>query len=338
MLSLTFNELAEIIREKKLPAFRAQQLWTWLHVRRVGDFNLMSNLPAALRARFSAEYAITNLSTIKHLIAADQLTEKWLLQTKDTKIETALIREIRGKRRTVCVSCMSGCPVGCTFCATGQSKFTRHLTADEIIEQVYLVDQRCHEFDGAGLTNVVFMGMGEPLLNFSAVLRAAEILTHNDGFNLSKRHLTISTIGIPEKIIELANTAPSYRLAFSLHAPEQKLREQLIPLAKNYPLPAIISALKFFAEKTSRRLTIEYCLIDGVNSAPAQAKQLKKLLRGLPVQINLIPLNPTPNCSYQTPSANTIRKFQNELRDLPTTLREEKGRDINAACGQLRNE
>lgn len=336
MLALYPDEITSVITAKGFPKFRGQQLWQWLQKQRVASFDAMNNLPAALRAELAKDYQVWRFQEREHLVSRDGLTEKWLYSSDGTPIETALIREIRGRRRTVCVSCMCGCPVNCVFCATGQGGFTRNLRAAEIVEQIYRADARCLEHDHEGVTNIVYMGMGEPLLNYDEVIRSAEIISHQQGFNLGHRHITISTMGIADRILQLAEEHPAFRLAISLHATEQQQRERLIPLAKKFPLPELFSALHRFAERTSRRLMIEYCLIKEVNDTLADATRLKKLLAGLPVQINLIPLNPTPTCPYKTPEPQRVRAFQDALGDMPVTLREEKGRDINAACGQLR--
>ncbi len=336
MLALGPDEIASEIVALGFPKYRGQQLWQWLHKQRVADFAAMNNLPAALREALARGRRVWGFAEREHLVSGDGLTEKWLYASDGSPIETALIREIRGKRRTVCVSCMCGCPVGCVFCATGQGGFTRNLRAAEIVEQVYRADARCREHDHEGLTNVVYMGMGEPLLNYDEVIRSATILSHPQGFNLGHRHITISTMGVIPRILQLAEEHPAFRLALSLHAPEQKLRERLIPLAKKYPLGELMDSLAAFAARTSRKLMIEYCLLREVNDRLEDAARLKALLRGLPVQVNLIPLNPTPSCPYKTPEPRRVRAFQDALGDLPVTLREEKGRDIDAACGQLR--
>lgn len=336
MLALFPEELTETLAARGLPKFRGKQLWEWLHRHRVADFAEMKNLPAAMRDDLAKDYRVRRLEEREHLVSADGLTEKWLYMAGETPIETALIREIRGKRRTVCISCMCGCPVNCVFCATGQGGFTRNLDAAEIVEQVYRADARCREVDGEGVSNIVYMGMGEPLLNYDAVIRSAEIISRAGGMNLGHRHTTISTMGIIPRIRQLADEHPAYRLALSLHAPTQELREQLIPLAKKYPLPELMDALEYFMERTSRKIMLEYCLIRDVNDRLQDAKTLCNLFRGLPVQFNLIPLNPTPTCPYKAPEPLRVRAFQDALREFPVTLREEKGRDINAACGQLR--
>lgn len=340
ILGLSVNELTEnieIIGEKK---FRAAQVWQWLHQKRVESYSQMTNLSKGLISKLEENFILSSFTLQKHQVSKDKLTEKWLFQTKDQSavIETVLIREINGNRRTVCVSCMSGCPVGCVFCATGQGGFDRNLSCAEIIEQIYTVDRRCQETDGKGVSNIVFMGMGEPLLNIDNVLKACSILQHADGFFIGGRKITISTAGIVSGIYRLIELGCNYRLAISLHAPEQGLREKLIPVASKWKLPELIRALKDFSQVASRSITIEYCLIDKLNSSKKHARELVELLKGIDCKVNLIPLNPTEDCEYAAPPRDKIRAFQNTLEShgMNVLLREEKGRDIDAACGQLR--
>lgn len=347
ILALPEDGLQQTLQGFGQPKFRAAQLWQWLHQKLATDFDQMRNLPADLREKLQAEFAIRVLAPREHLCSADGLTEKWLLESTSPAesapahpchVETVLIREIRDKRRTVCVSCMSGCPIGCTFCATGQHGFERNLDRGEILEQIYLAQHRCLEEGGAGLSNIVFMGMGEPLLNYDNVIGAARTISSPGGLNLGGRHITISTVGIPAGIRRMVEDGLNFRLALSLHAPTQNLRESLIPAAKKWPLRDLLPALREFATSSSRQVTIEYCLIDRVNDRKAQARELVELLRGIPCKINLIPLNPTEGFAHGAPPPEKIRAFQSTLEShgLGTTLREEKGRDINAACGQLR--
>lgn len=349
ILDLTAEDLiAELAAIGEKP-YRARQIGEWLHQRCAGSYEDMTNLGKPLRQKLEARLPLRALEEEEHLVSADKLTEKWLFRARaensgversaPAHVETVLIREISGARRTVCVSCMSGCPVGCAFCATGQCGFERNLGAGEILEQIYLAQRRCLAADGQGLSNIVFMGMGEPLLNYDNVLRAARTVSNPAGINLGGRHITISTVGVPSGIRRLLEDGVNFRLALSLHAPEQALREQLIPAAKKWPLSELMPVLREFAASASRQVTIEYCLIHQLNDRKAQARQLADLLCGLPCKINLIPLNPTEGFAYSPPPPDRVRAFQSTLEShgFGTTLREEKGRDINAACGQLRS-
>ncbi len=340
ILGLDFSELSAVMEEMGEKKFRAKQLWQWLHQKRVVNFDAMRNISAVLKEKIAQRYTLSFLKEIEHKVSSDCLTEKWLFESAEegTLIESVLIREIKGNRRTVCVSCMSGCPIGCTFCATGQSGFERNLSSAEILEQIYTVDRRCYQIDGKGISNIVFMGMGEPLLNLDNVLNTCKILQDENGMHIGGRKITISTVGVISGIHRLIELGCNYRLAISLHAPEQKLREQLIPTAVKWRLPELINSLREFSKTASRNITIEYCLIDKINSSKKQARELVELLKGLDCKINLIPLNPTAGCDYAAPPADKVRAFQRtlEAHGYNVLLREEKGRDIDAACGQLR--
>jgi 23S rRNA (adenine2503-C2)-methyltransferase len=306
----------------------------------------MTNLPQAFRDRLAAMATLRILEEVEHLISADALTEKWLLRLAGTSgagglTETVLIREQTLSRWTACLSSAVGCPLGCAFCATGQAGFETHLPAVAMIEQAYRADAACIG-EGAnadrGLTHAVFMGMGEPLLNLEEVLKAARMLLDPAGLGLSARHVTLSTVGVIPGIRRLHREATNLRLAVSLHAPNQALRDDLLPGAARWPLSELIPALREYAADAGRMLTIEYCLIHGVNDSPARAEELLALLSDLPCKINLIPLNPTPGYPGVPSPAPRIRAFQDMLEagGRTVTLRQEKGQDIDAACGQLR--
>lgn len=342
------DEVADFLAESAQPGYRAAQFRDWLHKRRVDNFDAMKNLPQALRQLLAGKGALRSLAPLDRRETADGLTGKWLFSAgsdsnreEEELVESVLIIEKQLSRRTVCVSSMIGCPLGCRFCATGALGFGRNLSAGEIIEQVYRLDAHARTLgDDMGVSHVVFMGMGEPLLNLGAVLPAAAAFADADGMGLSRRHITLSTAGVPEGIRELAARKVNYRLAVSLHAPNQKLREQLMPAAKRWPLPDLFAALRDFAKVASRDPTFEYCLIDKVNSSPRHAEELARLLGGLKGKVNLIPFNPVPGGDFAPPAAAAVRKFQDILEDagIPVTVRMEKGAEIGAACGQLRAE
>lgn len=326
------EELAASLREAGEPAFRARQFRDWLHKKRAADFALMKNLPLPLRERLAAIRPLRTLTLLEERRAADGLTAKRLLETaRGDLVECVLIIEKERTRRTVCVSCMVGCPLACAFCATGKSGFTRNLDAGEIIEQAYGFENVSH---------VVFMGMGEPLLNYDAVLRAADAFTAPDGMALSGRHVTISTAGIPAGIIRLAESGRNCRLAVSLHAPNQRIREEILPAAKRWPLAKLFPALERFRETSSRDITFEYCLIDGVNAAEAHARELTELIGDFRAKVNLIPMNPVDGAKFRAPPAAAVRRFQEilESRGISAPVRMEKGAEIGGACGQLRAE
>jgi len=366
LLSLSIDQLADCVMRLREKKFRVKQLYDWLHAKRVFSFDEMRNLSKPFRETLMKHYILRTFQQAEHYVSADELTEKWLWHTPlhdedfelvfpdgvqtDTQpfqakkisvghIEAVLIREIRQTRRTVCISCSIGCPIGCVFCASGQHGIDRNLTQGEILEQVYRVDAACRQrTPDCGVTNVVFMGMGEPLLNYDEVIAAARIMADEDGMNLSGRHITISTSGVVPGILRLSEEHTNFRLALSLHAPNQALRETLIPTAKKWKLPELIDALKTFSRTSSRDITIEYCMVDHVNDELSHADELCKLLRGIPCKINLIPYNPVSEYPKHPSSPQRVKAFGSALekRGLPYTVRKEKGQDINAACGQLR--
>lgn len=339
------EEMDAFLKAQGQPAFRAKQLRDWMHGKRVDAFDKMRNLPAGLRDTLAAEGSLRTLYEIERRDAADGLTAKWLLglpEFRDTPAaltECVLIIEKQRTRRTVCASSMSGCPLGCVFCATGRHGFVRNLSEGEIIEQVYRVDAHCRqEGQDAGVSHVVFMGMGEPLLNLDAVLAAAAAFADPCGLGLSGRHITISTAGVPDGIRRLAAAGVNYRLALSLHAPDQALREKLMPAARRWPLDEVFSSLEQFAAVASRDITFEYCLVDGVNASPKQARQLAEILIRFRAKANLIPLNPVDGYPERPPSPAAVLGFFETLTaaGARATVRTEKGADIGAACGQLR--
>lgn len=339
-LAASPDELAAFAVAAGQPKFRAKQLRDWLHGRRVGGFDAMSNLPASFRDALAAGGAVRALRELERRDAADGLTSKWLWEAADGGlVESVLIIEKQRSRRTVCVSSMIGCPLACAFCATGGGGFQRNLSAGEIIEQVYAIDAYARGIgDGMGVSHVVFMGMGEPLLNFDAVMAAVAAFHDAEGMGLSGRHITISTAGAPEGIRALAAGDNNCRLAVSLHASNQEVRERLMPCAKRWRLPELFAALEVFAASSSRDITFEYCLIDGVNAGRADARELVRLLSPFRCKVNLIPMNPVPGVAFVAPSAGEIRAFQETLEGagISAPVRMEKGAEIGAACGQLR--
>jgi 23S rRNA (adenine2503-C2)-methyltransferase len=331
------------------PAYRARQVWEWAYGGFAQSYDEVKNVPAVLRARLAAELPFPAMAIEREFVSDDGLTRKRLLRLGDGKlIETVLMlydpRSASRGRATVCVSSQAGCAMGCVFCATGQAGFERNLTTGEIVAQVTgFAREQAVERRGTGrppITNVVFMGMGEPMANYGAVWAAVERLTDAAGMNMAARHLTISTVGHIPGIRRLAKERLQVGLAVSLHAPDEALRERLIPTAHRYPLPAIIAACREYVEATHRRVTFEYCLMDGVNEAPEQARRLAALLRGLNCHVNLIPVNPTPDATIRRPPRSRTMAFQRELAaaGVPCTVRVEKGIEIGAACGQLRGE
>ena len=315
------------------PAFRAKQLLDWVYAKRVDSFKAMRNIPKTLRARLEETTLLRSLEQIGRESSADGLTEKRLLQTPEGHtLETVLIRE--KERRTVCVSCALGCALGCLFCASGKGGLIRQLEPAEMVEQVLHVE----DATGERVSNVVFMGAGEPFLNYDEVLDAARILNAPWGLGIGARHITVSTVGVVTGIERFAGEPEEFRLALSLHAPNQTAREKVIPSARKYRLPNILDALRRYTRETRREVTIEYILVEGFNCHPNDAAELVRLLDGIPCKINCIPYNPLPELDWQPPSVRTAHEFVGHLQagGLRATLRAEKGREISAACGQLR--
>lgn len=339
LLSLSRDELERLVRSWGAPRFRAEQIWRWLYGGLAVGPAEMTNLPAALRERLAAETTISGVEPLRCLAAEDGLTEKVLLGLADgATIEAVLMHYDGGaERHTVCASSQVGCAIGCEFCATGQQGWTRDLTAGEISAQV-LYWERVLRGRGAHVTNVVLMGMGEPLLNRGAVWRAVRNLNDDDGLGLGARRFTISTSGIVPGIRALAAELPAVGLAVSLHAPNDAMRDALVPVNRRYPLADVIDACREYVAATGRRVTMEYTLIAGVNDSDGAARETATLLRGLRCHVNLIPLNPTEGCALRPSPAERVERFRDLLRraGIATTVRLRRGAEVLAGCGQLR--
>ena len=337
-------ELQSFVAALGQPPFRARQLADWLFRHYVTDFVAMTNLPRNLREQLAASAYVLPGQVVAERSSADGLTTKVLLRLRDGQtVESVLLRQLSAageERRSVCLSSQVGCPVGCPFCATGSSGFSRHLSAGEMVGQVLLFAARVAAEAGrlCPITSVVFMGQGEPLLNLAQTKRAVEILNSPAGFNLGARHITISTAGVVPGIRALARWPWQVGLAVSLHAADDDLRSELVPLNRRYPLPELLAACRSYSETSGRRVTFEYTLLDGVNDGIADARELAARLRGQLGHVNLIPLNATPGTAFRPSPRKRVLAFQAELQKLgvPCTVRVERGADIDAACGQLR--
>lgn len=320
------------------PAYRARQVWDWVYLHLVDDFDGMTNLPRPLRARLADTFLVDPLTPVAAQTADDGLTEKALLALPDgERIEAVLMRYPQAGRNTVCVSTQVGCAMGCTLCATGQMGFRRHLSPGEIAAQALHFGRRLRP-PGQAVTHVVLMGMGEPLANYDASLAAVRRLNDPTGFNMGARHFTISTVGLVPGIRRLAGEDLQVNLAVSLHAPDDALRDELVPVNRRYPLADLFAAVREYVSQTHRRVTFEYALIQGVNDGEAQARALAARLRGLLAHVNLIPLNPVPDSLLQPSFPQQVRAFQHvlEAARIPVTLRDSRGASIQAGCGQLR--
>jgi len=319
-------------------AFRASQITKWIHQLKVTDFDQMTNISKVLREQLKQKACITSLKVDTDQLSNDG-TRKWLLELADgNRIESVFIPE--DDRGTLCISSQVGCALDCSFCSTGRQGFSRNLTVAEIVSQVWIANNLLEQEmkPGRKITNVVFMGMGEPLLNFDNVMKAIDVLMDDFAYGLSKRRITVSTAGVVPAMERLAERH-DVQLAISLHATRDELRDDIVPINKKYNLEKLIEACHKFMEQRSprSRLTIEYVMLAGANDSKQDAEELIKVLDGLSVLINLIPFNPFPGSGYKTSSNNAVHRFQDVLMaaGLITVIRKTRGEDIDAACGQL---
>ena len=339
LLGLTQRQLGTLLEEFGEKPYRARQIMKWIHHRYLDDFQQMSDISKKLRDRFDAMAEVREPEIISERISADG-TRKWLVRTlSGSAVETVFIPE--EGRGTLCVSSQVGCALDCSFCSTGKQGFNSNLTAGEIVGQVRLAQkalQNAYPDRKRIVTNVVLMGMGEPLLNFDNVIAAVEIMMDDLGYGISKRKVTISTAGVVPGIYKMKETT-DVSLAISLHAPTDELRDQLVPINRKYPIAELLKACRHYAGNLGdkRTITIEYTLMHRINDQPEHAAQLAVLLKDFPCKINLIPFNPFPGSGYKRPSQFAVRAFQDRLAKAGYTVivRTTRGDDINAACGQL---
>jgi len=355
LLGLSLAQLQQWLAEHGEPAFRAKQIYSWLYEHLATDFAQMSNLPKALREQLAAEACIGPLIVRSELHSKDDRTRKILLELADGKLVESVLMLYpplgeSSERATVCVSSQAGCAYGCTFCATGQMGFDRHLSAGEIVAQVlyFARELRAAPWAAQGLpgskpidhiTNIVLMGMGEPLHNYENVLRALRILNSPEGFRLGARHMTVSTVGLVPAIRKLSQEQLQVNLAISLHAPTDELRSTTMPINRKYPLKELLAACQDYIAATRRQVTFEYVLLASINDTPEHAHRLGELLAPLRqfAHVNCIPVNAT-SADYKPSSGETIRAFRAILSQhgVSNSVRAERGDDIAAACGQLR--
>lgn len=333
------------------PKYRLKQIKQAIFVDLIENWNEATTLPRNLRQKLAKSFPLQRLKAEKILTSRDGKTIKVLFKLKDDlKIESVLMKhDLTGlpqaSRRTVCVSSQVGCAMGCIFCATGQQGFKRNLSSPEIIEQVLFFARLLKKEQPAKaltvadkkITNIVFMGMGEPFLNYDNVLESVKILNDKDGFNLGARNISISTCGIVEGIKKLAKEKLQLNLAVSLHAPNDRLRSVLMPINKIYPLKKVLTAVDDYIEKTNRKVMFEYLLIDKVNDSPKEAKELAKIMKKPLYLVNLISFNPVGHAKFKSPTSKKIKRFKNilEKAGINVTQRYSFGQDIDAACGQL---
>jgi 23S rRNA (adenine2503-C2)-methyltransferase len=333
--SLELHMLKEWLTENGEKPFRAEQIFEWLYKKRVTSFEDMSNLSKDLRDKLSANFQITTLKTAIKQTSADGTT-KFLFELHDGySIETVLMRHDYGN--SVCVTTQVGCRIGCTFCASTLGGLKRHLEAGEIVAQVVTVQQELDKTDER-VASVVIMGIGEPFDNYDNMMSFLKIINHDKGLTIGARHITVSTSGIVPKIYKFADESMQINFAISLHAPNTELRSRLMPINRAYKLDDLMESVKYYINKTGRRISFEYGLFGGVNDSVEHAEELAELLKGLKCHVNLIPVNYVPERDYVRTPRDKIFAFEKTLknRGINVTIRREQGSDIDAACGQLR--
>lgn len=333
---LPLEKLEERVAALGGQKYRAKQLWDWAYDKLVPSYEAMANVPSALRSQLETDLPFGSMRLVREFTADDGETVKLLYQTFDGQfVETVLM--LYPDRATVCVSCQVGCAVGCAFCATGLGGLTRNLTAGEIVQQTVDAARRARQL-GRSLTNLVMMGMGEPMQNYVETMTFIGIINDHRGLNFGARRITISTSGIVPRIDALAKEPYQVNLAVSLHAPNDELRSRLVPINSRYPIAELLAACDRYIAETGRRISFEYALMSGINDSDEIAHELGRLLRGRLCHVNVIPFNPVEVLQFERPTVAGIDRFADILRaeGIPTTVRYSRGLDIAAACGQLR--
>lgn len=333
--SLTLEELTLQLTEMTFPPFRARQIYQWLHEKLADRFDDMTNLPESMRKQLAEHFFITALKPVEVKISKVDGTRKYLFALPEgIVIESVWMKYRHGN--SVCISSQAGCRMGCRFCASTILGLERNLLPSEMLDQVYQIQKDT----GERVSNVVVMGSGEPMDNYDHLLRFIRLLSHEKGLNISQRNITVSTCGIVPGIRRLAKEGLAVTLALSLHGPTDQIRQELMPIARKYPLSEVLGACYEYYERTGRRLTFEYSLVKGVNDRPEEAKALALLLKPMHGHVNLIPVNPIQERNYRQSSLSNIQAFKNilEKNEINVTIRREMGRDIHGACGQLRSQ
>ncbi len=340
--SLTLEELQERLTALHQPGYRAKQIMQWIYGKRAGSFEQMSDQPAALRQQLAAEFRFDKLDLIR-VLGSEDTTRKFLFRLADGNlIESVLIPAspaLYGEasdRRTLCISTQVGCAYGCKFCASGLDGWSRNLHAGEIVDQIL----RAEEISGERVSNLVFMGMGEPLANFANLMKAITIINSPWGIGIGARHITISTSGLAPQIKQLADQPLQIRLAISLHGATDEVRQQIMPVNRKYPLEVLLDACAYYTQRKKQWLTFEYILIEGINDRPQDAHALVKVARKVKAKVNCIPYNKVEGLEWSRPSEERQDAFMDILYagGITATIRREKGHDIAAACGQLRRQ
>lgn len=332
--SLTEEEMIEIAKEYGEKPFRGRQLFEWIHKKRVEEFTDITNLPKKFIGDLSDRYQISGVSVVKKQVSKNSDTAKYLFSLSDGNlVESVWMKYHHGN--SVCISSQVGCRMGCTFCASTLTGLTRNLTAGEMLSQIYEIQRETKE----RVSNVIVMGMGEPLDNYENLIRFIRLLSDDRGINISQRNITVSTCGLVDRIRRLMEEKLQITLAISLHAPNDEIRRKTMPVAKKYSIDEIFSVCREYIRNTGRRITFEYSMIDGVNDGKAHALELARRCRGMNCHINLIPLNDVKERKCHRSTEENIRDFKIilEKNRINVTIRREMGSDIDAACGQLRN-
>ena len=330
--SMTLSELSQLFKEQGEPGFRAKQVYTWLH-KGVRDYSEMTNLPQSLRQKLEQQYPICPPQVARKQVSQLDGTVKYLWKLSDGNcVETVLMRYHHGN--TVCISTEVGCLMGCAFCASTHGGLVRRLEPYEMLDQVLFTQVD----SGLPVSNIVLMGIGEPLDNFDNVMRFLELVNSPEGMNISMRHISLSTCGLVPKIDQLAQKKLQLTLSVSLHAPNDQIRNTIMPVNKAYPIGELLDACRRYYQATSRRISFEYAMISGVNDTPEAARELLQRMKGLPAHFNLIPLNHVEESPLKPSSRNAVARFQKLLEDggITATVRRTLGGDIDASCGQLR--
>ncbi len=332
---LSFSELSELLKEYGEPDFRAKQIWQLVYKNLNLSPETFPAVPKELRQKLKEDFEFAPISAIKKVVSQDKRTEKYLFQLADGKKIEAVLMYYR-ERITICISTQVGCAMNCAFCATGQMGFTRNLSAGEIIGQVLFFAAEL-KLTEKKLSNIVVMGMGEPFHNFENVMKAIDTINHAEGFQFGERRITVSTVGIVPMIEKFTKAKRQINLAISLHAPSNKIRDQILPINKKYPLEKLLETCQIYVDKTHRRLTFEYALISGLNDSVEDAMRLSKLLRGMLCHVNLIPLNETKKFERKGSTMERANDFKLILdkAGIPCSIRLKRGVDIGAGCGQL---
>lgn len=333
--SMTLSELERFLADLGQPKFRGKQIFSWLHEKRVLSFAEMTDLPASLREKLETECSITSFEVERKLVSQLDGTVKYLYRLPDGEhVESVLMRYEHGI--SLCISSQVGCRMGCAFCASTKAGFVRNLTASEILEQVYAAGRDT----GERISNIVLMGIGEPLDNFEQVMRFLELVSDPKGLNLSHRHISLSTCGVVDRIRELAEKDLQITLSISLHATDDAARSSIMPVNNRWKIQELLDACREYTDRTHRRISYEYALISGVNDSRRQAEELAALLKGMLCHVNLIPVNYVKEAGYEKSPKERVYAFQKVLTDrgINATVRRTLGADIDAACGQLRRE